>query len=72
MEHMRKEGIQCASHYPPLHLSSMGKRWNYKRGDVPITEDLSGRLLRLPFHNELKKEEQEEICACIAENAARW
>jgi len=43
----------------------MGRRYGYKEGDCPVTEDISDRLLRLPFYNELQAEQQEQICATI-------
>jgi dTDP-4-amino-4,6-dideoxygalactose transaminase len=32
-----------------------------KKGDCPVTEDVSDRLLRLPFYNNLKETDQEYI-----------
>jgi dTDP-4-amino-4,6-dideoxygalactose transaminase len=45
-------------HYVPLHTSPMGRRFGYRPGDLPITENLASRLLRLPLFYELKEEEQ--------------
>jgi dTDP-4-amino-4,6-dideoxygalactose transaminase len=39
----------------------MGERMGYKKGDLPITEEYSGRLLRLPLYADLKEEEQKYI-----------
>ncbi|MBM3212290.1 dTDP-4-amino-4,6-dideoxygalactose transaminase, partial [Candidatus Poribacteria bacterium] len=61
MSKMRSEGIQTTFHYVPLHSSPMGNKFGYKEGDLPITENLSGRLLRLPFFPDLKKEELEFV-----------
>jgi dTDP-4-amino-4,6-dideoxygalactose transaminase len=36
----------------------MGQRLGGKPGDCPVTEDLSDRVLRLPFYNDLGEEEQ--------------
>ena len=36
----------------------MGQRFGGKPGDCPVTEDLSDRLLRLPFYKDLGEEEQ--------------
>jgi dTDP-4-amino-4,6-dideoxygalactose transaminase len=36
-----------------LHLSEVGRRFGGKAGDCPVTENVSDRLLRLPFYNEL-------------------
>ncbi|MBV8102802.1 MAG: dTDP-4-amino-4,6-dideoxygalactose transaminase, partial [Verrucomicrobia bacterium] len=50
---LRSQNIGSAFHYLPLHLSPMGRRFGYRQGDCPVTEEISGRLLRLPFHNRL-------------------
>jgi ABC-type dipeptide/oligopeptide/nickel transport system permease subunit len=47
--HLKEHGILAVFHYLPLHLSEMGRRLGGKPGDCPVTEDLSDRLLRLPF-----------------------
>ena len=39
----------------------------YKSGDFPITEELSERLLRLPFYYELDIESILYVCHCIRE-----
>ncbi len=51
--HLNSKGIMAVFHYLPLHLSYMGKKYGWKRGDCPITEDLSSRLIRLPMYNKL-------------------
>ncbi|MEA4828348.1 MAG: dTDP-4-amino-4,6-dideoxygalactose transaminase [Clostridium sp.] len=57
MDKLKKYDISAAFHYLPLHTSPMGIKLGYKKGDLPKTEDLSGRLLRLPMYAELKNEE---------------
>lgn len=55
-------GMQSASHYQPLHSSPMGRRWSAK---CPVTEDIAGRLLRLPFYNDLTLGDQDKIIETI-------
>jgi dTDP-4-amino-4,6-dideoxygalactose transaminase len=64
---LRERGIQAVSHYVPLHLSPMGRRWGYVDGSLPVTEDLAGRLLRLPLFYTLTESEQDEVCRGVAE-----
>ncbi len=61
IEHLRNHDIKAVFHYLPLHLSDMGRRFGGQEGDCPVTEDVSNRLLRLPFYNTLSSEEQERI-----------
>jgi dTDP-4-amino-4,6-dideoxygalactose transaminase len=54
-------------HYLPLHLSAMGRRFGGREGQCPVTEDVSDRLLRLPFYNTLSVAEQDRVIAAISE-----
>jgi dTDP-4-amino-4,6-dideoxygalactose transaminase len=67
ISHLRSRGIMAVFHYLPLHLSVMGRKLGCREGDCPVTEDISDRLLRLPFYNELSEDEQFRIVAAIRE-----
>ena len=61
IKYLKEEGISAVFHYLPLHLSKMGKKFGGKQGDCPVTEDVSDRLVRLPFYNDLSIDEQHMI-----------
>jgi dTDP-4-amino-4,6-dideoxygalactose transaminase len=61
IEHLLEHHIQAVFHYVPLHSTPMGQKFGYRKGDLPVTEDLSGRLLRLPFFCEIEEEEQVSV-----------
>jgi len=63
--YLKKKDIFAVFHYLPLHLSDMGKRFGGKAGDCPVTEDISDRLLRLPFYNNMTGQEQENVVMAI-------
>jgi len=65
--HLRGRGILSVFHYQPLHDSEMGHRFGWRRGDCPVTEEVSDRLLRLPFFTSLSEEEQAGVIECIRE-----
>jgi len=65
IEALKARGILSVFHYLPLHLSEMGQKFGGKAGDCPVTEDVSDRLLRLPFYNTLTVAEQEDVIAAI-------
>ena len=65
IEHLKKHGILSVFHYLPLHLSQMGTQFGGKAGDCPVTEDISDRLLRLPFYYQLSPSEQAYIISTI-------
>lgn len=58
---LRRHGILATFHYFPLHLSAMGRRYGYRRGQFPVSEDVSARLLRLPMYNTLTRADQERV-----------
>src|SRR5262249_35697259 len=60
IEHLHRRGILAVFHYLPLNVSPMGLRHGGAAGQCPVTEDLSDRLLRLPFHTSLGDDEQDE------------
>ena len=64
--HLRGRGIIAVFHYQPLHLSDMGRRFGGKPGDCPVTEEVSDRLLRLPYYFELTLAEQQRVVDAIA------
>jgi len=61
MDGLKKKGILAVFHYLPLHTSPMGKKFGYKKGELPITESISGRLLRLPLYNDISIEDLDYI-----------
>ncbi|MFN8858201.1 MAG: dTDP-4-amino-4,6-dideoxygalactose transaminase [Planctomycetaceae bacterium] len=61
MAHLKAHGILAVFHYVPLHSSPMGKRYGYRGDELPVTNDLSSRLLRLPLFYEILEEEQREV-----------
>ena len=67
IDHLKSRGILSVFHYLPLHLSPMGREWGAGEGACPVTEDVSDRLVRLPFYSSLTVAEQEEVCVTIRE-----
>jgi dTDP-4-amino-4,6-dideoxygalactose transaminase len=65
IEHLKARSILSVFHYLPLHLSDMGKQFGGKIGDCPVTEDVSDRLIRLPFFNDLSSADQESVINAI-------
>jgi dTDP-4-amino-4,6-dideoxygalactose transaminase len=67
--HLKSRGILSVFHYLPLHLSDMGRKFGGKPGDCPVTEEVSDRLLRLPFYNQFTEVEQQKVLDAIQEFA---
>ena len=61
MASMREEGINPTFHYVPLHSSVGGKRFAARETECPVTTDVSGRLMRMPFYNNLRDADIERV-----------
>ena len=64
--HLAGSGILGVFHYLPLHLSPMGLRFGGHQGDCPVTEELSDRLLRLPFFTGMSNSEQSQVIETVS------
>jgi dTDP-4-amino-4,6-dideoxygalactose transaminase len=53
---LAEQGISATFHYVPLHSSEGGMRFSARKTECPVTEEISGRLLRLPFYNDLTED----------------
>jgi len=67
IDFFRARRIGVAFHYLPLHLSPVGRRLGFSPGDCPVTESISGRLLRLPIYPSLTVEEQQQVIGAMGE-----
>jgi dTDP-4-amino-4,6-dideoxygalactose transaminase len=57
LQGMRDRGIHTTFHYIPLHSSEGGQHYSDGQSQCPVTDDVSARLLRLPFYNELTSDD---------------
>jgi len=65
ISHLKARSILTVFHYSPLHLSDAGRRFESRSSKCPVTEEVSERLLRLPFYNDLSESEQDQVTATI-------
>tara|TARA_B100001123_G_scaffold439756_1_gene577258 strand:+ start:590 stop:1720 length:1131 start_codon:yes stop_codon:yes gene_type:complete len=62
VEHLKQNKINVSIFYPsPLHLQECFQYLNYKKGDLPITENICDRIFNLPCYAELVPNEQNYI-----------
>jgi dTDP-4-amino-4,6-dideoxygalactose transaminase len=64
---MRAAGVQPTFHYVPLHSSDGGGKFAAKPTACPVTDDISGRLLRLPFYNNLSSADLNRVVTTFLE-----
>jgi dTDP-4-amino-4,6-dideoxygalactose transaminase len=62
---MRADEIYGTFHYLPLHRSPHGERVSARATDCPVTDDISGRLLRLPFFTDLTDADGDGVVASL-------
>jgi dTDP-4-amino-4,6-dideoxygalactose transaminase len=65
IRHLQDRGVHSVFHYVPLHTSEMGKKYGYKEGSLPVTENISNRLIRLPMYFDLKSADLKEIYQAV-------
>jgi dTDP-4-amino-4,6-dideoxygalactose transaminase len=61
LAHLHAMSVLAVFHYVPLHTAPMGRSFGYGGGDLPVTERLSARLVRLPFYAGLEEAQVRQI-----------
>jgi dTDP-4-amino-4,6-dideoxygalactose transaminase len=59
IEHLRTLGIDVGIHFIPVHKHTYFA--NARRGDMTVTERVSGEVLTLPLHSNMKPESTERV-----------
>ena len=68
LKYLRSKDIGCAVYYPlPLHLQECFSYLNHKRGDFPITEQLTEKVISIPVFSEISKDQQDHVIKTIKE-----
>ena len=65
IERMKQQGINPVFHYVPLHSSPQGISLSCGNPELPITDEYSNRLLRLPCFFELSQAQIERVVSQI-------
>ncbi|MFH1420899.1 MAG: DegT/DnrJ/EryC1/StrS family aminotransferase [Candidatus Aenigmatarchaeota archaeon] len=62
LEFLAKKGIMSKKYFSPVHLSEFyRKKFSYKEGLLPVTENVSRQVLTLPMYPHMTKEEMDMI-----------
>ena len=64
---LAERGIATGVSYEALHLSTLGKRYGYRRGDLPETERIAASTVTLPLHVAMSVADVDRVCAACAE-----
>jgi len=68
---LKEQSILGVFHYTPLHLSEAGLKFAAGPSNCPVTEEISERLLRLPFYNDLTEGEQDQVTGAVMNSRLR-
>lgn len=61
LDEFKRNGIGAVFHYVPLHSSPAGQRYGRAYGSLSVTNDQSGRLVRLPLWIGLTEQQQDKV-----------
>ena len=70
-ESMEYKGIATGRYFAPLHLQPIFQAATWRGAPklrLPNTESVADRVIMLPFFNELKENEIQEVCGALAES----
>jgi dTDP-4-amino-4,6-dideoxygalactose transaminase len=62
---MRSVGVNPTFHYVPLHSSPAGLALADGPQHLPVTDDVSARLLRLPFYNDMTNADADRVVEAL-------
>ena len=62
---LAERGVHAVFHYVPLHSSPAGRRLGRAAGPLPVTDDVSGRLVRLPLWVDMRAQDVEHVCEAV-------
>lgn len=65
IRHLATDNISSVFHYVPLHSAPAGRKFGRVVGNLPVTDSVSGRLLRLPLYLDLRNEDVARVTAAI-------
>lgn len=66
MKYLQEKEIGCAVYYPlSLHLQECFASLGGKKGDCPVSEELSDKVLSIPIYSELSKEQLDIVIDAI-------
>ena len=65
---LTERGIGTQIHYPvPIHMQEAAQFLGYRKGDLPVTEKVSGEVLSLPMYAELTDSQIDRVATNVTE-----
>ena len=72
LQTLRDQSIKATFHYVPLHDAEGAKPHTTRSFDCPVTDDISSRLIRLPFFNNITDDELARVVESFLSAAERF
>jgi len=69
ISHLKAQSVLSVFHYAPLHLSEAGRKFASGSSNCPVAEEVSDRLLRLPFYTDLSESDQDKVIATVTNSS---
>jgi hypothetical protein len=60
------QGIGTGVSYEALHLCTLGRRYGYQEGDLPVTERIARETLTLPLHAGMTAADVDRVCTALS------
>ena len=68
-DYLKEEGIPSMVYYPkPLHKQAVYKDYGFNLDDLKVSESLAERVLSIPMHPYMEKEDVDKICRALVES----
>lgn len=66
VEAIKEKGVMAMIYYPvPIHLQAAFKDAGFNQGSLPVTEDLTTKVMSLPMFPEITKEQQRQVAEAV-------
>ncbi|MDD5064965.1 MAG: DegT/DnrJ/EryC1/StrS aminotransferase family protein [Phycisphaerae bacterium] len=67
MEYLKNKGIDTRAYFPSVHLMGCMKKYGYKKGDFPVSEEISSRTLAIPYYAGMSFADVDYVSECLKE-----
>ena len=67
IRHLASLGVNAVFHYVPLHASTAGRLYGDSNGKLPITTNVSDRLVRLPLWADMSEGQVDRVIDAVAD-----
>ena len=67
LEDLRATGIECRNYFSPIHPQPFYRqKFGFGQGDFPVAEQVSERIIVLPFFGQLPDDDILTVCDALA------